>query len=183
MGGVRSFLFVAWVFVLLITIGLWTYVPTLTGAHSDPHPFHFLPYPPGIAIAVVAGSTGGMLNGLFAVWNEISSGRVSPTPADPALYYLPPILGAFAGIVMFFILAAGGLSLIDPKGAFSVDLQNSASTGFLIYKLTPTSPPQLAVFVIYTTVAGYFFTRVPETLGFLKDHVGSRTHQRRRPTH
>jgi len=52
-----------WLVVLSITIGLWTFVLTLTGAQGDPHPFHFLPYPPGVAIAVVAGSTGSMLNG------------------------------------------------------------------------------------------------------------------------
>ena len=88
-----------------------------------------------------------------------------PASADPALYYLPPVLGAFAGIVMFLLMAAGGLSLIDPRSAFSLDLQNSASVGSLIYKLTPISASQLAILIIYTAVAGYFFHRVPETLG------------------
>jgi len=66
----RGFLLISWSLILLITIALWTVVPTLTGAHPDPHPLLSLPYPPGIAIAVVAGSTGGMLNGLFTIWDE-----------------------------------------------------------------------------------------------------------------
>jgi len=168
----RSLLFVSWLLVLFVTVGAWAWLPTLTGVHPDPNPFHFLPYPPGIAIAILAGSTGGMLNGLFALWKSISShDQAVLEMSDPALFYLPPILGAFAGVLTFFLISAGGLSLIDPKAAFSVDLQQSPSMGMLIYKLTPTSPAQLATFVIYTTVAGYFFTSLPETFEVLTTRV------------
>jgi len=182
MGGNRFLLLGAWLLVLTITLVLWMYIPTLTGGHTDVHPLHFLPYPPGVAIAVLAGSTGGMLNGLFKVWNEVSHGGPVSSQHDPAFYYLPPILGAFAGILMFLIIAAGGLSIIDPKGAFSADLQQSASVASLLYKLTPTSPPQLAVFVIYTAAAGYYFTRVPETFGLLEGRARRRTNRSDRRT-
>jgi hypothetical protein len=173
MRGGHYLLFVSWLLISIGTIALFLFVPALTGNHKDPNPFHFLPYLPGIAIATIAGSTGGMFSRLFAVWSSINApdSRQIPSARDPALFYLPPVLGAFAGVLTFLILAAGGLSLIEPTAAFSKEPLNTYNIGLLVYLLTPTSPGQFAIFVIYTTIAGYFFPSVPQTLSILKEHL------------
>jgi hypothetical protein len=185
-------LLTTWVFITLCTAILWTVLPALSGVHGETNPLYFLPWPPGIAIAIVMGSMGGMLNGLFRLWSEVMSQKAQSNTLSPGLYSLPPILGAFAGIVLFFFIAAGGLSLGNPSGLLLANtpqrtsnsdspvdktlnptshIYESPSPASLLYKLTPTTPGQLAILVIYSIAAGYFFARIPELLKIVSDRT------------
>src|SRR4051794_18774730 len=100
-----------WSLVLFLAL----FVPTITGAH-DPaaKATYFLQWIPGIGIAFLSGTTGAFFNGLLEIWNS----RPSPTqnggtqtPLSTVHFVIRPLLGAFAGFILFLFFAVGGLSL------------------------------------------------------------------------
>ena len=155
----------AFISLLVSTLCVWTiilfftlYLPTITGAH-DPaaRATYFLRWIPGIAIAFLAGATGAFFNGLLEIWKISTSSAANEAPAsipDNVQFIVRPLLGAFAGFILFLFFAVGGLSLTYERPD---SIQSGASVGTLIYQLTPHSTSQLATTILLTFVGGYFF--------------------------
>ena len=162
----------AFISLLVSTLCVWTiilfftlYLPTTTGVH-DPaaRATHFLRWIPGIAIAFLAGATGAFFNGLLEIWKISTSSPANEATApipDNVQFIVRPLLGAFAGFILFLFFAVGGLSLTYERPD---SVQSGASVGTLIYQLTPHSTSQLATTILLTFVGGYFFSIVPELL-------------------
>jgi len=157
--------------LLMSTLSLWAliiflsiYPPTLTGAHPGTFALNFLPWLPGISIAMLSGVAGAFFNGMLAIYSGATARHRIDSGASPELVYfvIRPFLGAMAGMILFFFFAAGGLSLTP-----HIELSGKGGTnlGALIYdELTPRSAGQLATVVTLTFVGGYFFHLVPELL-------------------
>ena len=155
--------------LLISSLFLWTliiflsiYPPTLTGAHPDTIAVNFLPYLPGISIAMLSGVAGALFNGMLDIYSRVSArdSKESSSDRDLVYYVIIPFLGAMAGMILFFFFAAGGLSLTS-----HIDLSSKGgkNLGALIYdELTPGSAGQLATVVTLTFVGGYFFRLVPD---------------------
>ena len=110
-------------FALLVsTLAVWTviffftlYVPTFTGAHSpDARPTYFLRWIPGVAIAFLSGTAGAFFNGLLEIWRTQAQPAVPddhPGSSPSTVHFVVrPLLGAFAGLILFLFFATGGLS-------------------------------------------------------------------------
>jgi hypothetical protein len=160
----RSFitLLISTVILWILIISFSICLPPLTGDHPDTRPFNFLPWLPGISIALLSGVAGAFFNGMLEIHRSIAN-KVSEEPAkelDLVYYVIRPFLGAMAGMIVFFFVAAGGLSL-TPQIQFTGN--ENLSVGALIYDyLTPRSAVQLATIVTLTFVGGYFFASVAE---------------------
>src|SRR5262249_31107407 len=114
----------AFLSLLASTVAVWTliffftlYVPTITGnVSSSARPWNFLPWIPGIAIAFLSGTAGAFFNGLLEIWRTQPQQPEAAREQQPALpsalhFALRPLLGAFAGFILFLFFATGGLSL------------------------------------------------------------------------
>ncbi len=164
-------LIVSWLGLCVLTVSAWTLLPPLDRGHPNVHPLDLLPWPPGIAIAIIAGATGGMMKVLFEMWSP-STGQPARGSEEPSssVLLISPVLGALSGIVIFVLLASGLVKFATASVAFhdaSSNIANS-SPGSFLYKLTPTSPSGFASLILYTMLAGYFFQFLPELLDALR---------------
>ncbi len=168
-----------WVIVFFFTL----YLPTITGVHGPgARPSYFLRWIPGIAIAFLSGTTGAFFNGLLEIWHTSTPPPQSPNEQQPASpspvnFVVRPLLGAFAGFILFLFFATGGLSLTYQQ----TDADSSgASVGTLIYQLTPHTASQLATTILLTFVGGYFFPLVPELLDAYRKRMLPKSSSRKR---
>ena len=174
--------------LLASTLAVWTviffftlYVPTITGAHSPAaRPAYFLRWIPGVAIAFLSGTAGAFFNGLLEIWRTQAQPAVpddQPASSPSTVHFIVrPLLGAFAGLILFLFFATGGLSLTYQAS----DADSGASVGTLIYQLTPHTASQLATTILLTFVGGYFFPVVPELLDAYRKRMLPKTSSRKR---
>ena len=168
-----------WAIVFFFTL----YLPTITGVHGrGAGPLGFLPWIPGIAIAFLAGTAGAFFNGLLEIWRTSIQPPQSPSeqqPASPSTvhFVVRPLLGAFAGFILFLFFATGGLSLTYQQ---TDAYPSGASVGNLIYQLTPHTASQLATTILLTFVGGYFFPLVPELLDTYRKRILPKSNSKKR---
>src|SRR5437762_2688883 len=174
--------------LLASTLAVWTviffftlYIPTITGAHApDARPTYFLRWIPGVAIAFLSGTAGAFFNGLLEIWRTQAQPAAPddqpPGPPTTVHFVVRPLLGAFAGLVLFLFFATGGLSLTYQQS----NADPGASVGTLIYQLTPHTASQLATTILLTFVGGYFFPLIPELLDAYRKRMLPKTSSKER---
>jgi hypothetical protein len=163
----------SWLITCLLTVLTWTMLPTMTDVSPGKHALDFLPWPPGIAIAIVAGATGGMLKSLFSVWNSVAGqGIQKSNEVSSAAGLISPLLGSLSGTFIFVFLASGlSKSLSSTVGFLWRPTRENYSIGHLVYLLTPNSPNEFAALVLYSMLAGFSFQYLPELLDGLRGRV------------
>jgi hypothetical protein len=128
--------------------------------------WHFLPWPPGVATAAIAGGTGAWINGLFRI--VVVPQERSRESLRAEEFLAAPLLGGAAAVAFFFIVAAGGLSVVNVTalaGAVgTTPTEGNFAAGALLYALTPDSTAQLATLSAYSLAAGYSYSAVPKML-------------------
>src|SRR2546427_5468547 len=142
-------LLVSTVVALVVTVVLFTVVPTMVGVHRGEDWRNLAPWIPGLGVAMMSGAVGAFFGGMLQIWlhaagsenNEWHGVQVSGLD-----YGLRPVLGATAGVVIFLLYAATKLRKFQ-----------AATLGEIPWLLRPYTTQALALYSLFAISTGFFF--------------------------